>query len=42
LASKKVDLMEVISTSFPFSKAYEAFQMARSRDAMKVMLKPDG
>jgi threonine dehydrogenase-like Zn-dependent dehydrogenase len=42
LASKKVDLMEVISTGFPLSKDYEAFRMARSGDTMKVMLKPDG
>lgn len=42
LASKKIDLMEVVSESYPLSEGYEAFQIAQSGDAMKVILKPDG
>ncbi len=41
LASKKIDLMEVVSESYPLSEGYEAFQIARSGDAMKIILKPD-
>jgi len=41
LASRKVDLMKVVSASHPLSEAYEAFQIAQRGDAMKVMLKPD-
>jgi len=42
LALKKVDLMKVVSASYSLSEGYEAFQIAQSGDAMKVILKPDG
>lgn len=42
LASKKVDLMSIVSATFPLSQAHEAFQMALSGSAMKIILKPHG
>ena len=42
MALKKVDLMKVVSASYSLSEGYEAFQIARSGDAMKVILKPGG
>jgi len=42
LASKKIDLMAVVSDTYPLSQGYEAFQRALSGNAMKVILKPHG
>jgi len=40
LATKDVDLMSVVSATYPLSQAHEAFQMALSGTAMKIILKP--
>jgi L-iditol 2-dehydrogenase len=42
LASRKVDLMSIVSATYPLSQAEEAFQMALSGNATKIILKPHG
>ncbi|NIO06298.1 MAG: alcohol dehydrogenase catalytic domain-containing protein [Proteobacteria bacterium] len=42
LASRKVDLTPIVSGTYPLSRATEAFQMALSGRAMKIILKPSG
>lgn len=40
LASKKVDLMQIVSAAYSLSHAQEAFQVALTGKAMKIILKP--
>ena len=42
LALKKVDLMKVVSASYPLSEGYDAFQAALSGNEMKVIMNPHG
>lgn len=42
IASKKVNLMEIVSATYALSQAADAFQMALSGKAMKIILKPAG
>ncbi|MBW2057297.1 MAG: zinc-dependent dehydrogenase [Deltaproteobacteria bacterium] len=42
LASRRVDLMRVVSAEYPLSRADEAFEEALSGNAMKIVLKPHG
>jgi L-iditol 2-dehydrogenase len=42
LASRKVDLMSIVSATYPLSQAHQAFEMALSGSAMKIILKPHG
>jgi len=41
LASKQVDVMPLITHRFPLDDAAEALEMARSKDAVKVLLVPE-
>ncbi len=42
LASKKLDLTTIVSATYPLSQAEDAFKMALSGGAMKIILKPHG
>jgi L-iditol 2-dehydrogenase len=42
LASKKLDVTAIVSATYPLSQAEEAFKMALSGGAMKIILKPHG
>jgi L-iditol 2-dehydrogenase len=40
LESKRIDLRSIVSRVFPLSSAHEAFEMALSGNAMKIVIKP--